>query len=77
MTEKKPHPRKFQPPRHTAVIKGPIHVRYSLDALNRIAREIAREREQHVRTGRNFEERAEWAATWTEFVRQTRKEGNR
>jgi hypothetical protein len=75
VTEKKPHPRKLQPPRY-AVIKGPIHVRYTLDGLNRIARELNRERERLVRTGRNFEERAEWAATWSEFVRQTRKKGN-
>jgi len=69
-------PRKFLPARRLLRVTGTIHVRYTLDGLNRIARELNQEHERLVHTGRNFEERAEWAATWNEFLTQTRKKGN-
>ena len=72
MTEKKPHPRKLQPPR-VVKVSDPIHRQLSFAGIARICQEI----EQELRNGRNFEERAEWAATWNEFVRQARKKGNR
>jgi hypothetical protein len=65
VTEK--NPRKLKPPRRALAVSGIGHVRYSLEALNHIAREIKRE------TGRNFEERAQWRATWDTFVKRTRE----
>jgi hypothetical protein len=68
MTEKKkPHPRKLQPPRLVKV-DGVIHRTLTKAALNEIARKLT----QEIMTGRNFEDRTEWRATWDELFHKKR-----
>jgi len=67
--KKKPPPKKrvFKAARYVKVT-GPIHVKYTLDGLNRIAHEL----ERKARMGRNFEDREEWRNTWDELFHKRR-----
>jgi hypothetical protein len=65
--------RKFKKPSGPPVkITGPIHVRYTMEGLARIAREMDEREEKERRTGTNFEDREEWRRIWEDLFLKRR-----
>jgi hypothetical protein len=48
-----------------------IHVQHTVAYLDEVAHRL----QQEIMTGRNFEDREEWARAWADFKRQSRDRG--